>query len=163
MKSIKVESLTNAGFAPFGEVIEKAGAESFRINDGRCTRYHDLATVETTGSKARVLVNIFESAPISFPYELKMVERHPLGSQAFVPLSARPFLVIACEDEDGVPIRPRAFRTAPGQGINFFPSTWHGVLTPLEAVSDFVVVDRGGEGNNLEEFFFDDPYLVIEE
>lgn len=158
-----MERLTRARFAPFGEVIEKAGAENFKINDGRCTRYHELATVEATGSEPRVLINIFQSTPVFLPYEVKMVERHPLGSQAFIPLSVRPFLVIACEDADGVPVRPRAFITAPGQGINFFRNTWHGVLTPLEAVSDFVVVDRGGEGSNLEEFFFDEPYMVIEE
>ncbi|MXN67463.1 ureidoglycolate lyase [Stappia sp. GBMRC 2046] len=162
MRTVKVERLTKAEFAPFGDVIEKEGVENFKINDGRCTRYHDLAHVEIAGPQPRALVNIFESTPVSFPYELRMVERHPFGSQAFVPLSDRPFLVIVCEDEGAVPVRPRAFVTAPGQGINFFRNTWHGVLTPLEAVSDFVVVDRGGEGNNLEEYFFDEPYCVVE-
>jgi len=89
-----------------------------------------------------------------------MVERHPFGSQAFYPLSPRPFLIVVAGDLHGTPARPRAFITAPGQGVNIAMNTWHGVLTPLEAESDFLVIDRGGLGNNLEEFFFPEPYLV---
>jgi ureidoglycolate lyase len=91
-----------------------------------------------------------------------MMERHPLGSQAFYPLSQRPFLSIVALDDGGQPGAPRAFRCAPSQGINMAMNTWHAVLTPLEAESDFVLIDRGGEGNNLEEFNFDEPWLIVE-
>ena len=92
-----------------------------------------------------------------------MVERHPLGSQAFIPMSADPFLVIVAPDEQGAPGTPRAFLTKPGQGVNYRRNVWHGVLTPLHRKSLFAVVDRVGGGNNLEEHWFSDPYHVAEE
>ena len=157
---IKAQPLSADAFAAFGDVIEKAGAQHFKINDGQCTRYHDLAKVDIGGPNGRTLINLFSAAPCSMPLSLTMVERHPLGSQAFYPLSSNPFLVVVCADLDGRPDRPHAFVTAPGQGINLARNVWHGVLTPLAAHSDFLVIDRGGDGNNLEEFFFDTPYLI---
>lgn len=160
MERIAIEPLTREAFAPFGAVIETAGAESFPINAGKCLRYHDLATVEVAGENARPVINIFRGQPYALPLELKMVERHPLGSQAFMPLSDRPFLVIVAADMADGPARPLAFRTAPGQGVNIARNVWHGVLTPLDIATDFLVVDRAGDGNNLEEWFFESPYVV---
>lgn len=159
-RTVIAAPLTRQAFAPFGEVIEMDGAEHFPINGGRCERYHDLAAVEATGPNARVLVNLFRGAPCGLPLKLAMVERHPFGSQAFFPLSPRPFLVVACADEGGRPAGPRAFVTAPGQGVNYRRNAWHGVLTPIAAPQDFIVVDRGGDGSNVEEFFFDEPWEV---
>ena len=89
-----------------------------------------------------------------------MVERHPLGSQAFIPLSAQPFLVVVASDLDDRPQQPLAFLTTPGQGVNYRRGIWHGVLTPLGQDADFVIVDRAGEGNNLEEYYFEEPYII---
>ncbi len=147
-------------FAPFGEVIEKEGAEQFSINEGLCTRFHDLATIEFSGPSAKPLLSVFSSKPCPLPLELKMVERHPLGSQAFIPFLGAPFLVIVAPDQAGTPGRPLAFVTAKGQGINFRKNTWHGVLSPLQEPAEFMVIDRGGEGDNLEEYKFNDPYFV---
>ena len=160
MIKLNTELLTKEAFAPFGDVIEKAGAQSFPINNGHCIRFHDLAKVETIGAAARSMISIFSSKPYSLPLHLEMVERHPLGSQAFVPLSKHPFLVIACKDNNGTPEIPQAFIATNWQGINFKKNTWHGVLTPLVTDSDFLVIDRGGEGKNLEEYFFDEPYEI---
>jgi ureidoglycolate lyase len=160
MPVIPIEPLTTDAFAPFGQVIEMAGAHHYPINSGMTERYHDLAKIELGGVHARPMISIFRGQPYGLPLTLKMVERHPLGSQAFYPLSDRPFLVIVAPDEHDRPGTPRAFRTAPGQGVNLAMNTWHGVLTAQEAVSDFLVVDRGGDGNNLEEFFFEVPYTV---
>ena len=88
----------------------------------------------------------------TLPYEFNLVERHPLGSQAFIPMSEHGFLVIVAPDENGTPGAPIAFETQPGQGINFHKGTWHGVLTPLAGTGQFAVVDRIGYGNNLTEF-----------
>ena len=96
----------------------------------------------------------------SLPLTLDMVERHPEGSQAFVPMTLEPFLVVVAPDASGVPGIPRAFRTAPGQAINFHRGTWHGVLTPLSEPGLFAVVDRIGGGANLEEHWFEKTYLV---
>lgn len=161
-RTLFIEPLTREAYAPFGQVIETEGAHHYPINGGMTERYHDLARVELGGVHPRPLVSIARGQPYALPLTLKMVERHPLGSQAFYPLSQRPFLSIVAPDEAGTPGRPRAFLAAPGQGINMAMNTWHAVLTPLGETSDFLIIDRGGEGNNLEEYFFDEPYLVVE-
>src|SRR5262249_39987688 len=130
------------------------------INGGKAERYHALARPEATGPDGHVLISIVHGTPCEFPLELGMVERHPLGSQAFVPMSPRPFLVVVCSDQGGVPGEPRAFLTRAGQGVNYRRSVWHGVLAPIGEDQDFLVVDRGGEGVNLEEHFFEQPYEI---
>ncbi len=162
MTRIEIEPLSVEAFAPFGQVIQTEGAHHYPINNGMTERFHDLARVELGGVHARPLISIFRGQPYALPLTLKLVERHPLGSQAFYPLTDEPFLVIVAPDEAGTPGRPRAFRTRPRQGVNIAMNTWHGVLTPLNRECDFLVVDRGGEGNNLEEFLFPDPYVVAD-
>ena len=112
-------------------------------------RYHDLAKVETTGDNARTMISLLRGKPYALPLKLEMVERHPFGSQAFVPLSINPFLVVAAHDSPDGPSEPVAFLTQPGQGVNIHRNVWHGILTPLQGESDFVVIDRGGDGVNL--------------
>lgn len=160
MKQIFAQPLTRHAFAQFGDVIETDGAENFLINAGNCTRFHNLAKVETAGENAHTLINIFRGKPYRFPLTLEMVERHPFGSQAFIPLSPRPFLVVVAPDEGGRAGKPQAFITAPGQGVNYARNTWHAVLTPIAETQEFVVVDRGGDGNNLEEYFFPEPWII---
>ncbi|MBN9670077.1 ureidoglycolate lyase [Roseibium aggregatum] len=158
---ILIEPLTEDTFAVFGEVLEARGEPAKIINQGKCGRYHDLAALDFAGEEARAGISLFLSEKRTLPYRLEMVERHPLGSQAFLPMTQEPFLVIVCPDEAGKPGRPRAFVTAPGQGVNFYRNTWHGVLTPLSDPGLFAVVDRIGDGDNLEEFWFETPYRVL--
>jgi ureidoglycolate lyase len=89
-----------------------------------------------------------------------MVERHPFGTQAFMPLSPQPFLVVVCHDGEEGPDIPRAFVTRPGQGVSYPRNRWHAVLTPIGKQQDFLVVDRAGEGTNVEEFHFAMPYEI---
>ncbi|MEO6013200.1 MAG: ureidoglycolate lyase [Devosia sp.] len=160
MRTLAAQRLTGDAFAQFGQIIEIAGAQHYPINAGNCERYHDLARVELGGVHARPLISIFHARHFVLPYTLTLVERHPLGSQAFYPLSTNPFLVIVAPDESGTPGIPRAFVTGPGQGINIAMNVWHGVLTPLVADANFLVVDRGGEGINLEEHSYAEPWLI---
>lgn len=162
MRTVFVEPLTREAYAPFGQVIDTDGADHFPINGGMTERYHDLAKIELAGPQPRPLISIARGKPYALPLTLTMMERHPLGSQAFYPLSPRPFLSIVAPDKGGRPGTPRAFRCGPGQGINMAMNTWHAVLTPLEAESEFLLIDRGGEGDNLEEFHFDEPWLIVE-
>ena len=160
--TIFIEPLTAQAFAPFGQVIQTEGAQHFPINNGKTERFHDLAQVQLAGPNSRPIISIACGQPYSLPLTLAMVERHPFGSQAFHPLSNRPFLVIVAPDENGTPGRPRAFLTAPGQGINYAINTWHGVLTPLgNEPADFLLVDRAGDGPNLEEYFYPTPWQVV--
>lgn len=163
MRILYTEPLTRDAFAPFGQVIETDGAHHYPINSGNCERYHDLARIEVAGPNPRPVLSLLHSRGFALPLELEMVERHPLGSQAFYPLSANPFLVVVAPDESGTPGTPRAFLTRPGQGINLAINTWHGVLTPIGPEADFLCIDRAGEGNNLEEHVFPEPWLVRED
>ena len=157
-QTISTEPLTADAFAPFGDVLELRDAPDVMINQGLCGRHHDLATMGFGGGRAGI--SLFDAQPRRLPYTLDMVERHPLGSQAFVPMHAAPFLVIVAPDVDQGPGTPRAFLTKPGQGINFHQGTWHGVLTPLSAPGLFAVIDRIGDGDNLEEHWFSKPWVV---
>lgn len=157
---IVVERLTRSAFAPFGDVLEIDGPPTMTINRGRCGRHHDLATMDIVDGCAGV--SLFEGTSYSLPLTLDLVERHPLGSQAFLPMSDAPFLVVVAEDENDKPVRPRAWVTNGRQGVNYHRSTWHGVLTPLYMPANFTVVDRIGAGANLEEVYFDPAYRVVD-
>ena len=158
-RDIIIKPLTAEAFAPFGDLLDCAGAPDKLINQGKCGRYHDRATLDFADGRAGI--SLFKAELRHLPYQLDLVERHPLGSQAFVPMSDDPFLVIVAPDDNGHPATPRAFRTAPGQAINFHRNTWHGVLTPLSGNGLFAVIDRIGDGDNLQEHWFDTPYTVI--
>jgi ureidoglycolate lyase len=159
-RTITARLLTRENFTEFGEVIDTDTDGHFAINGGRTERYHALARAEAAGPNGHVIINLFKGTPYAFPLQLSMVERHPFGSQAFIPLSPRPFLVVVCHDSEDGPGEPHAFLTKPGQGVNYPRNLWHGVLTPIGEPQNFVVVDRGGDGSNLEEFYFSHPYEV---
>jgi ureidoglycolate lyase len=155
---ILTEPLTPEAFAPFGDVLEAAGEPDRIINQGLCGRFHDRARLDFGGGQAGI--SIFKAEPRALPYKLDLVERHPLGSQAFLPMSLDPFLVIVAEGQEPTPSRIRAFLAKPGQGVNLLRNCWHGVLTPLHAPGLFAVVDRIGEGANLEEHWLPEARTV---
>jgi ureidoglycolate lyase len=147
--------LTVDAFAPFGDVLQVGG--DFRsINAGLCERYHDRAELDFTDGRAGI--SIFRAQLRALPYQFDLLERHPDGSQAFVPMSNDPFLVIVARD---LTTPPQAFMTNGAQGINFHRGTWHGVLTPLSGDGLFAVIDRIGDGANLQEHRFDTPFSVF--
>ena len=159
MTPILTQPLTQAAFAPFGDVLEATGTPDKLINQGLCGRFHDRATLDF-GTDGRAGISIFDAQPRALPYLLDMVERHPEGSQAFIPMHEQPFLVIVAEDAGNRPGIPRAFLTNGAQGINFHRNIWHGVLTPLASPGRFAVIDRIGTTPNLEEFWFETPWEV---
>lgn len=158
---IHPEPLTPEAFAPFGDVLAATGPHRL-INGGLCQRHHDLARLdfgEDSSPPGRAGISVFKAAPRALPYEFDLIERHPDGSQAFIPMSDQPFLVIVAT---GPGATPRAFLTNGAQGVNLHRGTWHGVLTPLSAPGLFAVVDRIGESRNLEEYRYSHPWLVVE-
>jgi ureidoglycolate lyase len=161
LRTIVIEPLGRDAYAAFGQVIAADGAAHYPINGGMTDRYNDLAPIELGGPGARPMISIARGRPYALPLTLTMLERHPLGSQAFVSLGGHPFVSIVAPDQDGTPGVPRAFLVPPGQGINMKMNIWHAVLTPLEAEQDFLLVDRGGPGNNLEEHHLAEPWLVV--
>lgn len=150
-RTVVAVPLTAPAFAPYGDVLEAAG-EARLINAGLCRRHDDLARIDITG---RTGISIFDAEPRALPYRFDLIERHPEGSQAFIPMTAAPFLVIVA---DGPGATPRAFVTNGAQGINLHRGIWHGVLTPL-AHGLFAVVDRIGPGN-LQEYRYPEAWTV---
>ena len=156
---IYTKPLTPAGFAPFGDVLDVAGEADKIINQGKCGRYHDRAKLDF-GADGQAGISLFKSEIRTLPYEIEMMERHPDGTQAFLPMSMTAFLIVVASDQNGRPGVPEAFISAPGQGINFHRNVWHGVLTPLHDPGLFAVVDRIGNTPNLEEFWLEPQYVV---
>lgn len=159
MTEIKATTITADSFAPFGDLLDCAGEPDKIINAGLCGRYHDRAVLDFEDGRAGV--SLFNAVPRALPYTLDLLERHPAGSQCFVPMSLGAFLVCVAPDVGGRPGVPLAFLTEPGQAVNFHKGTWHGVLTPLHAPGLFAVIDRIGAGANLEEVVLDAPYTVV--
>jgi ureidoglycolate lyase len=155
--SLQVVPLTREAFAEFGDVIEAGAAKTlYPVNSGTATRYHDLAEVDTAQQGGRTVVSIFRSQPRELPFAVTMLERHPLGSQAFVPLGDARYIVVVAPDPQSP---PRAF-LAQGQGINYRPGTWHHPLIALDRLSDFLVIDRAGPGANCDEAALPQPYRI---
>lgn len=148
---LTVEPLTADEFAPFGDVIEARDSSAFFVNEGQAQRFHDLAKIDVAAGNGRPLISIFRSAPTHFPLTLHKIERHPLGSQAFIPLGNHQFLiVVASTTNNDFPDRPRVFLSNGHQGVNYKPGVWHHPLIALNHTTEFLVIDRGGTGANCD-------------
>jgi ureidoglycolate lyase len=148
---VPITSLTRESFHPFGDVIETEGAEHFETNAGYAERFHDLARIECTADGGRPLLSIFRAKPFPLPLRIELMERHPISSQAFVPMDKAVFLVVVGErSTKPEPADLRAFVTNGRQGINYRPGTWHHPLTTFTA-ADFLVVDRKGPGEGHDQ------------
>lgn len=159
--ALRIEPLSREAFAPFGEVIETAGAKRFPINAGTTTRFHDLARVELAGEAPQVLVNLFEGQARHAPIAIRMLERHPLGSQAFYPVDGGRMLIVVAPPGELDESKIRAFISTPDQGVNYARGTWHHPLLCLQHPGRFLVVDRGGEGHNCDEQLLKQPLSVL--
>ncbi|MEE2949844.1 MAG: ureidoglycolate lyase [Pseudomonadota bacterium] len=161
MKPLLPITLTADAFRPFGEVIETDNASEIHlINKGTTTRFHDIAPVDVSDKGGRPIISIFRGKPFVLPIHISMMERHPLGSQAFMPLAGRPYLVVVAQDMAGRPGEPQAFLASETQGVSYAKGTWHHPLLALGDVSDFLVLDRGSNDANLEEADYPEPYAI---
>ncbi|HEY9103329.1 ureidoglycolate lyase [Chitinimonas sp.] len=161
MITLAVQPLSAEAFRPYGEVIAATdAARHFPINAGNTERYHDLARLEP-GPEGRIIVSLFRGQPRLLPFTVAMMERHPLGSQAFYPLSGLPYLVVVAPPGP-VPTATDvvAFLASGQQGVNYAPGTWHHPLLALDAVCDFLVLDRAGAGPNCDEIVLSPAALI---
>ena len=167
------QPLSREAFAPFGDVIETAGRDHFSINDGYADRFHNLADVDLTEADGKPLLSIFRARPRPRPLQVDMMERHPMSSQAFIPLSDTPFLVlvapavaqevdivmlvlVAPAGEAPSPENLTLFCTNGCQGVNFARGVWHFPLLVEKVDQEFLVVDRGGPEQNCDLHYFAD-------
>jgi len=149
---IHPKALTAHGFSRFGDVIEVGENQITKvINQGHTVRHHDLAKIDVAKNSGEVLVNIFRSNPLAHPLHLNMMERHPLSSQAFMPLGSEPYLVVVAPAGEFDESKIEVFLASSNQGVNYHAGTWHHFCLALNKQSDFLVIDRGGDEENCDE------------
>ena len=154
MRTIPIAPLTKSAFAPFGEVIALDGAERIGINQGFAERVNGLARIDVAAQGGGVNVSLFVAKARPRPIEIKLMERHPLGSQLFYPGQDAPWLVVVCADPRE-PASYRAFAATGRQGVNYARNVWHHPLLVTADDHRFIMLDRSGPGDNLEEFWLD--------
>ena len=162
MARVPVQPLTRDSFRPYGDVVEVGGSRHYPINQGWAERYADMAKLDLLAEGGAPNVGIVRAKSRQFPLQVKLMERHPKSSQLFIPLVARPFLVLVALPAD----RPEniiAFKTMAGQGINYGRGVWHHPLIALDQSTDFLVVDRHGKDENCDEVSLADIDLWIGE
>ncbi len=155
MAHIMIEPLSPPAFRPFGDVIEMEGGSPIAINQGFAQRFNDLAFVDVAQEGGSPNVSLFLGQPRPKPIAIKLMERHPLGSQAFIPLQDQPWLVLVCGNVME-PLSYRAFLATGRQGVNYARNVWHHPLLVRDPDSRFLIIDRKGPGNNLEEIWLPD-------
>jgi len=158
---LQAAALTREAFAPFGDVIQCTGSEHYPINAGTTERYHNLAKVDVSEAGGRPIISIFVAQPMpGNPVDLRLMERHPLASQAFMPLSASRFLAVVAPPGEFRVGKLQAFLVAAGQGINYAREVWHHPVLAIDVETRFLVVDREGPGHNCDEIELPAPVQV---
>lgn len=159
--SLRPEPLTAERFARYGDVIEAGVDKSAAMNAARFQRFDDLCKVDIEqGGDVAISVARCRT-PTTLPLRLDVVERHPLGSQAFVPLQRCRLVVVVAPPGESVDARDlRAFVTNGKQGFNYHRGTWHMPLIAFDAGLEFLIVDRSGSGANCEEYSLDDDVML---
>jgi ureidoglycolate lyase len=151
MRELTPEPLTAEAFSAFGSVIHASDdAVKLDINQGHAIRYDRLADIDVEDEGGAGAISLFRARPLG-ELVLRVFERHPLGSQSFVPLSGRPYLVAVAPAGDFDAAKVRLFQAQGHQGVHYRKGVWHHFLLVLDAESDFLVVDRAGPGENCEE------------
>lgn len=153
------QPLTPEAFLPFGSVIELGTVAPVTINEGRCQRYTDLAPLEVSGGRHGL--SLFQADLRDLPLKVPLLERHPLGSQCFIPMGQSACVIVVAPDVDGRPGQPVAFVSRGDQGVSYPAGQWHGVLAPISGGGLFAVVDRLGTDRNLEEHKLDPPIRIV--
>jgi ureidoglycolate lyase len=161
MIKLKAEPLTRERFAVFGDVIETSRGNSDAMNAARFERFDDLAKIDLIRD-GQVAVSIARCrTPSSLPLRVDMLERHPLGSQAFIPLSPCKMVIVVAPPEESVDVAAmRAFVTNGRQGFNYHRGTWHMPLISFAAGQEYLIIDRGGKESNCEQHSLAEPVLL---
>lgn len=163
--SLTAQALSAEGFKPFGDVIEAdfQSEKHFSINGGLIERFNDLADVDVAQHGGHPLINLaICNHATEFPYKIPLMERHPLGSQAFIPMDDTPMIIaVAPAGDTIIPESIQAFISNGQQGINYRPGIWHMPMSPLKIGIKMLMIDRGGPGHNCDESPLNDVEVII--
>jgi ureidoglycolate lyase len=158
---LRMTPLTAEAFAPFGAVIQKAGHRPREINYGQTLKYADVADIDVGEQGGKPVAHLYCSQPVELPFRVEIMECHPLGSQTFMPLHDRPFLVVvAPPGNEPEPASIRCFVTDGQQGVHLKKGVWHHYQLSLGAPADYLVIERGGPGENTLERRLNEPLLI---
>lgn len=157
---VHTQPLTAEAFKPFGDVLETDGMTVELINQGHTQKFADLANI-TLANGGRAQISIYRSSAIELPFRIRTMERHPLGSQAFFPLHDHPFPVVVAlpgcvPGADTI----RVFLSNGRQGVNIHPGVWHHYQLTLDKTSEYLVIDRGGAGENCDEHLLEQEVIL---
>jgi len=158
---IKPKKITKDNFSEFGDVISSENIKPIDINMGYAKRFDNLANINTLKDGGKTIVSVFSALKRAFPLKIDMMEKHPLGSQAFMPMKETTFLVFVAPEGD-LPIinKIESFIVPPKNGINYKPGVWHFPLISTEN-TNFLVIDRKGSGENLIIHNFNNENVVL--
>ena len=161
-KIIKPTGITRENFAAYGDLISSDSIKPININAGYAKRFDNLAKINTSKDKGKTIVSIFSALKRSFPMKIDMMEKHPLGSQAFVPMKETIFLSFVAPPGDAPEINKiQSFIIPPKMGINYKPGIWHFPLISTED-TNFLVIDRKGNDENLTIHKFEKEEIILE-
>ena len=160
-KTITPEPITKENFSKFGDLITTKDIDPITINDGYAKRFNNIAKLDTSKENGKTIISIFSALKRTFPLKINMMESHPLGSQAFIPMKETTFLCFVAPSEKKLDLsKIESFIIPPGLGINYKPGTWHFPLISTEDMN-FLVVDRKGSGDNLKIQKLDSEDLIL--
>lgn len=154
--------LTQQAFAPYGEVIEMDADKSYLINQDMTRRYHNLAKTDTDSQNGCSIISIFKSKRWLFPLQIVMMEKHPLGSQAFLPMQGYEWLIVVATGKTPTAQTCQAFIATGSQGVQYSKGVWHHPLLTLADQQNFWIIDRDGAGENLVEHYFDGQIAQVD-
>jgi len=161
--TLKPAPLTRERFAPYGDVIETSADRLVTMNAARFERFDSQCAVEAADGQVAISIVRCRLAT-TLPYRFDTIERHPHGSQAFVPLTPYRFMVVVAPAEESVAADDlRAFVTNGRQGINYHRGTWHMPLIAFDAGQEFLVIDRSGESPNCDEHSLEEPIMLLDD
>ena len=160
-KIIKPVKINRSNFNSYGDLISTDGVNPIDINAGYAKRFDNLADLNTVGDDGKTIVSIFSALKRTFPMQIDMMEKHPLGSQAFIPMKETTFLCFVAPPGESPDINKiQSFIVPPKNGINYKPGIWHFPLISTED-TNFLVIDRKGKGENLVIHKFEKGNIIL--
>ena len=160
-KIIKPIPITKENFAKYGDIISTKDIKPLEINNGYAKRYDGIANLNTSSDNGETTISIFSALKRNFPMKIDMMEKHPLGSQAFIPMKETTFLSFVAPPGESPEIsKIQSFIVPPKTGINYKPGIWHFPLISTED-TNFLVIDRKGDGNNLIIHKFEKEKIIL--